>query len=203
VSIDSQPFYPLRNAEAGLSEDQRRFLENAEVSRGLPSLFYGTLRNPRVFEAVTGRPLDKCEWEEASIRGFRPGIVNAGTGYPGIFPAPDQAGLDVECIIVHDLSRFEQTMVAWYEWDEYRLRAIRLTDGRQAQVFVPDLEAIQREYGPCRVEPCRFDAWRDQQVNQAIATARAWMAQRPAISELADVGLSTPPAFPGDTPKAS
>ena len=94
MSVDSQPFYPLRNAEANLREDQRSFLESAEVSRGLPSLFYGTLRDP--------------------------------------FPAPDQAGPEVECIIVHNLNPFEQTMVAWYEWDEYQLWTIRLTDGRKA-----------------------------------------------------------------------
>lgn len=185
---ESSAFYPAGDAESGLRRDQRSFLDRANISFGLPSLFYASLRDPRVFEAVVGRPLDACDWERATIHGFRLGIVNAGTGFPGLFPAsgPDAGG--VVCVIVHDLSRFEQTMVAWYEWDEYLLRRIPLADGRSAQVFVPNLEAIRAEHGRFDIDPWSFQAWQRSEVDRAVVNARDWMAQRPADAALMRAG---------------
>ena len=106
----SSHFYPARDADAGLREDRHRFLESAEISLGLPSLFYGSLRHPRVFETVTGRTLDSCRRERTTIRGFRLGLANAGTGFPGLFPADGPGAPELECLLVHDLTRFEQAM---------------------------------------------------------------------------------------------
>ncbi|HSH42485.1 MAG TPA: gamma-glutamylcyclotransferase family protein [Arenicellales bacterium] len=185
---ETSPFYPSRDADAGLEEDRRAFLERAVVSLGLPALFYGSLRDPKVFEAVVGRPFEACDWQRVAIRGFRLGIANAGTGCPGLFPGtPGEAELD--CLIVHDLNRFEQTLVAWYEWDEYVLRPIPLADGRRAQAFVPDLDAIRREYGEFKIEPWSFDTWHANGVDRALATARQWMAQRPDSAALARSGF--------------
>jgi hypothetical protein len=185
---ETSPFYPSRDADAGLEEDRRAFLDRAAVSLGLPALFYGSLRDPGVFEAVVGRPLEACQWERAAIRGYRLGIANAGTGYPGLFPdTSGRAALD--CVLVHDLGRFDQTLVAWYEWDEYSLHSIPLADGRHAQAFVPDLDAIRREYGDFEIEPWSFDAWRHGGADRAVATARQWMAQRPDSAALARAGF--------------
>lgn len=51
-------FSPAGNAEIGLREHQRRFLESATISPGLPSFSYASLRDPRVFETVVGRSLE-------------------------------------------------------------------------------------------------------------------------------------------------
>lgn len=194
----ASPFYPSRNARTGLREDQRSFLETATVSLGLPTLFYASLREPRVFETVTGQPMDAVAWERVSIPGFRPGIVDAGTGFPGLFPAADPAGDGTECLIVHGLSRFVLTMVAWYEWDEYRLRRIPLMDGRTAQAFVPNLEAIRREHGHFGIKPWSLEAWRSRDVARAVVNAREWMAQRPADPELVRAGFFTPAESSGN-----
>lgn len=185
------PFYPSRDAASGLREDQQSFLQSAAISLGLPSLFYASLRDPRVFETVIGRPPEPDNLETVTIRGFRLGIAKAGTGFPGLFPAPEADDEELECVIAHGLSRFEQTMVAWYEWDEYLLRRIPLTDGRLAQVFVPNLEAIRREYGPFDIEPWSFEAWRARELNRAVRDARDWMAQRPDDASLARAGCFT------------
>lgn len=189
---DASPFYPSRNARTGIREDQRCFLETATVSFGLPSLFYASLRDPRVFETVIGRPMDTVDRERVTIRGFRLGIVDAGPGFPGLFPAADHAGDGIQSVITRGLTRFEQTMVAWYEWDEYRLRRIPLANGRTAQAFIPNLEAIRREHGRCEIRPWSFEAWRTRDLESAVVNARQWMAQRPSDSELARAGFFAP-----------
>lgn len=189
-------FYPRRNPDAGVREDRRKFLESASVSLGLPSLFYASLRDSRVFETVTGRPLQSAQWELATLGGYRLAEANAGTGYPGIFAA--ETGTPLDCVLVHDLSRFEQTMVAWYEWDEYVLETMFLADGRPAQVFVPDLEAVRREYGPFQIKPWSFEQWRAEHLDRAVANARAWMAERPGDEEMLEAGCFADSERPAD-----
>ena len=189
-------FYTRRDAEVGVSEDRWKFLATASVSLGQPSLFYASLRDPLVFETVTGRPLSASQRETAILEGYRLGLVNAGTGYPGLFPAA--AGTRLECLVVHDLNRFEQTMVAWYEWDEYVLETVSLADGRTAQVFLPDLDAIQREYGPFEIEPWSFERWQSDSRDRALAHARAWMAQRPSDERLLEAGFCVQQELPGN-----
>lgn len=191
-------FYPSRNLDVGLREDQRCFLETAVSSLGLPSLFYASLREPRVFETVTGRPMNTLDWKRVGIRGFQLGIVNAGSGFPGIFPAADPADAELEGLITRGLSQFERIMVAWYEWDEYLLRRISLADGRSAQVFVPNLEAIRREYGPFNIEPWSFKAWRSRHVDRAVVNAREWMAHRPSDAALVRAGFITAAESPAN-----
>lgn len=184
-------FYPSTDAITGPGEDRRRFLESARISLGLPCLFYASLRSHRVFETVTGRAMDELRCERVAIRGYRLGIAEAGTGFPGIFPAPGNPAAEIECTLVHGLGRFEQTMVAWYEWDEYALHQITLSDGRRAQVFIPDAEAIRLEHGPFEIEPWSFEAWHAAGLDRAVANAREWMAQRPDDVELARAGFFT------------
>lgn len=181
-------FYPCRNAEAAAREDRREFLRTASITLGLPSFFYASLRDSCLFEAVVGRSMNEAAWEMVVLEGYRLGSANAGTGYPGIFPAGMPHHARVEGVLVHDLTRFEQTMVAWYEWDEYTLQPITLADGRSAQAFVPDLEAIRLEYGTFEIESWSFKDWRACRLDQSISHARAWMVQRPEDAELLESG---------------
>lgn len=190
-------FYPTRNAEAGLREDQRHFLDFATISLGLPSFSYASLRDPRVFETVVGRSLDACEHERVTIRDYRLGIACAGPGFPGLFPRADSKDPGVQGIMIHGLSRFEQTMMAWYEWDEYRLCRLPLLHGRSVQAFVPDPEAIRREYGGFEVAPWSFEDWQCRGVDRTVAEAREWMQQRPDDDALARAGCFTPTDIAG------
>lgn len=196
MSASASSFYPDRDAETGLREDRRRFLECATISLGLPTLCYASLRDPRVFETVVGRPMDACHWEQVTIQGYRPGIVTAGPGFPGIFDVADSSDSCVECVLIHGLSRFEQAMIAWYEWDEYRLHRLVLSDGRPAQAFLPCVAAIRREYGGFDIAPWAFDARQSHGVNRAVANAREWMIERPDDAALARAGCLAPAASP-------
>ena len=180
-------FYPSRDPAAGLEEDQASFLNHGRITLGLPSLFYASLRDPRVFEVVVGRPMDNTCWERVSVPGYSTYEVDAGTGYPGIFYKDENTVLD--CLLISDLTPFEQTMVAWFEWDEYDLQQIPLSDGRFAQVFIPDLDAIRREYGSSEMRPWSFETWRARSIDESIATARDWMMQRPPDQALVEAGF--------------
>lgn len=183
-------FYPSRDPAAGLEEDQARFLSHARISLGLPSLFYASLRDPRVFEVVVGRPMVDKHREHVTVPGYAAFEVDAGTGYPGIFHKDKNTVLD--CLLISDLTPFEQTMVAWFEWDEYELQQVPLSDGRSAQVFVPDLDAIRREYGSFEMRSWSFEAWRVRSIDETVATAREWMTQRPPDHALIEAGFFTP-----------
>lgn len=178
-------FYPARDADSGLREDQRRFLESATISLDLPSFSYASLRDPRVFETVVGRPLETCEYERVTIRGYRLGVASAGPELPGLFPAAGSAGSEVQGILIHGLSRREQTMIAWYEWDEYRLCRLFLKDGRPVQAFVPDPAAIRREYGAFDIAPWTFEDWQCRGADRTVDDAREWMRLRPGDDALA------------------
>lgn len=191
-------FYPGRNPESPLAEDRREFLENASISLGLPSLFYASLRHPRVFEAVVGRRIQRDEWEPVAAPGFHPRLVTAGTGFPGAFPSNDTPDALLDAVMMHGLSRFEQTMIAWYEWDEYELRPVRLMDGRMAQAFLPDLDAIEAEHGSFSTEPWSFEEWEANHVDRAVAIARDWMAQRPSDRDLIEAGCFDPDETPAE-----
>lgn len=180
-------FYPSRDPEAGLEEDHNDFLNRARISLGLPHLFYGSLRDPRLFEVVTGRPMETTRWELVMVPGYSTYEVQAGTGYPGIFY--EDADTVLECVLISDLNRFEETMVAWYEWNEYELREVPLADGRSAQAFMPDLDAIRRMYGSFEIAPWSFETWRVHSLDESIATARDWLLQRPDDHALAEAGF--------------
>lgn len=180
-------FYPSRDPETGLEEDRNDFLDRARITLGLPVLFYGSLRDPRLFEVVVGRAIKTTCREHVTVPGYSTYEVRAGTGYPGIFyNDPDTA---IDCLLISDLTRFEQTMVAWFEWDEYDLQEVPLSDGRSAQVFVPDLDAIRREYGPFEFAPWSFETWREHSIEDSIANARDWMQRRPDDRSLARAGF--------------
>lgn len=193
---DENSFYPRRDPAAGLEEDQENFLRHGRISLGLPSLFYASLREPRLFEIVVGRTMDAARCEPVTLEGFRLGSIDAATGFPGIFPSDASGTPELECLVVHDLTLYEQTMVAWYEWDEYDLRRTPLADGGWAQVFLPDLEAMRREHGPVKIEPWSFERWRSSRLDEAVDRAREWMAQRPADAALIEAGCFPPEDVP-------
>lgn len=182
-------FYPSRDPKAGLEEDQANFLDRGCISLGLPSLFYASLRDPRVFEVVVGCPMERTCRERVTVPGYSTFEVVAGTGYPGVFQTDENSLLD--CLLISDLTPFEQTMVAWFEWDEYTLQRVPLLDGRYAQVFVPDLDAIRSEYGSFEIRPWSFEHWRAGSIDESVATARDWMKQRPPDQALIDAGFFT------------
>lgn len=180
-------FYPSRDPESGLEEDRNAFLERARITLGLLVVFYGSLRDPRLFEVVVGRAMETTCREHVTVPGYSMYEVRAGTGYPGIFyENPDTA---VDCLLISDLTRFEQTMVAWFEWDEYYLQEVPLSDGRFAQVFMPDLDAIRREYGSFEFAPWSCESWREHSIEDSIANARDWMQQRPDDRSLFRAGF--------------
>lgn len=181
------PFYPSRDPAAGLEEDQLNFLERARITLGLPSLYYASLRDSAVFEVVAGRPIESTRREVVTVPGYSTYEVRAGTGYPGIFQADTDIAL--RCLMISDLSRFEATMVAWYEWNEYTLQEFPLSDGRTAEAFIPDLEAVRREYGEFEMAPWSFETWRANGIEQSVATAREWMRHRPDDRALAEAGF--------------
>lgn len=190
-------FYPSRDPAAGLEEDQANFLERGRISHGLPSLFYASLRDPKVFEVVVGRPMDRTCRECVTVPGYSTFEVDAGTGYPGIFRKDENTFLD--CLLISDLTPFEQTMVAWFEWDEYTLQQVPLLDGRSAQVFIPDLDAIRSEYGSFEILPWSFERWRAGSIDESVATARDWMKQRPPDRALIEAGFFAERDIPGDS----
>ncbi|HKJ95651.1 MAG TPA: hypothetical protein VKA32_08490 [Gammaproteobacteria bacterium] len=179
-------FYPSRDPATGLEEDQNHFLSHARISLGLPSLFYASLRDPRVFEAVAGRPMETTHQENVAVPGYSTFEVDAGTGYPGIFYK--DADTVLHCLLISDLTPFEQTMVAWFEWNEYELQEFPLSDGRSAQAFIPDLDAIRRTYGEFDMPPWSFETWRTRSLEESVVTARDWMMQRPSNEALVEAG---------------
>jgi hypothetical protein len=180
-------FYPSRDPGVGLREDQNHFLNRARIDLGLPVLFYGSLRDPRLFEVVVGRRMEATDREHVTVPGYSTYEVRAGTGYPGIFyKDPDTV---IDCLLINDLTRFEKTMVAWFEWDEYDLQQVSLADSRSAQVFIPDLDAIRREYGSFEFVPWSFETWRAESLDESIVNARDWMRQRPDDRALVEAGF--------------
>jgi hypothetical protein len=163
-----------------LDGDRDRFLAHPVHSLDLPWLFYGSLRAPEVFEIVVGRPMSAVPFEAVTLRGYELARIIAGDGFPGIFPAEEP--LELTCLLTDDLTPAEQLRVAWYEWDEYKLGRFDVTDGRAAQAFVPDIDAIHRVHGSIDFHPWSFEDWRSRFLNAAIPNAEAWMAEMPDIS---------------------
>jgi len=188
-------FYRSRDPAVGLEEDQREFLGRARISLGLPTLFYASLRDPAVFAEVAGRPMNGTQRELVTVPGLSTFYVRAGTGYPGLFESGSDTA--IQCVLISDLTRFEETMIAWYEWDEYRLQQVPLSDGRAAQVFIPDLDAIRREYGEFEIVPWSFERWRAESLEESIVNARDWMSQRPDDQTLAGAGFFASEAVSG------
>jgi hypothetical protein len=166
-------FYPN-----GANGDDRTFVERAVFTHGLPKLFYGSLRDERVFETVIGRPMARCAIERVTVVDHKLGRIMTAAGYPGIFA---EAGGEVTCLLVHDLDGWEHAKVAWYEWDEYRLEHFPLADGRTAEAFVPDVERIRQIYGMVDMEPWSFENWRDRHFEHALLDMKAWMALMPDL----------------------
>lgn len=171
-----------------LERDRASFLAHESHSLGLPSLFYGTLRAPEIFEIVVGRPRRDATAETVVLRNCELGRIVAGQHFPGIFPTEEET--HVTCLLVEDLDDREALRVAWYEWDEYRLDRFTTTDGRQGQAFVPDVDAIHRVHGGIDFRPWSYEDWRGAYLEETIAGAKEWMARMPPIeTRLATVGV--------------
>jgi hypothetical protein len=165
--------------EARLARDRASFLAHERHTLGLPSLFYGTLRAPEIFEIVVGRPRRDAAVEHVVLPYCELGRIVAGQHFPGIFPTDEES--DVTCILVEDLDARESLRVAWYEWDEYRLDRFTTQDGRVGQAFVPDVDAIHRVHGGIDFRPWSYEEWRASYLEETVAGARQWMALMPPI----------------------
>jgi hypothetical protein len=165
---------------ATVERERASFLAQESHSLGLPSLFYGSLRAPAVFEIVVGRPMHNADIQPVALPNHELARIIAGDGFPGIFPTQEDTLLD--CLLIRDLSAEEALRVAWYEWDEYKLGRFTLSDGQQAQAFVPDVEAIHRLHGSIDFQPWSFEDWRDQHLQDAIPNAQQWMAEMPDVT---------------------
>lgn len=165
-----------------LEDDRRRFLAHEPHSFGLPTLFYGSLQAPEVFGPVVGAALEQFGTEVIQLEGYKPVRVIAGGGFPGIFP--DTEAPSLTCLLVHGLSFEQRLRVAWYEWDEYRIARFALSDGREAEAFVPHVETIERLHGPVTVETWNYADWRAHHMPAAAGNADGWMAEMPDVSSL-------------------
>ncbi|MEQ8830477.1 MAG: hypothetical protein RLW87_11770 [Alphaproteobacteria bacterium] len=166
--------------QSQIERERATFLAHDQHSLGLPSLFYGSLRAPEVFELIIGRPMADVPCEPVVLHRHELARIIAGDDFPGIFPTEDN--VDLHCLLVPGLTYEEQLRVAWYEWDEYKLSRFETTDGRQAQAFVPDVDAIHRLHGAIDFKPWSFEEWRERNLSAAIPNARIWMSKMPDIS---------------------
>ncbi len=165
---------------ATVERERQSFLRHELHSLGLPSLFYGSLRAPEVFEVVVGRPMSEAMVESVILPDHELARIIAGDGLPGIFPT--RHACDLHCLLIDGLTPYESLRVAWFEWDEYKLDRFILKDGREAQAFVPDQVAIRRLHGMVDVQPWSYEDWRAGFLADATLTARAWMAEMPDLS---------------------
>ena len=168
--------------ERDREDDRQRFLAHRPHTLGLPTLFYGSLQAPEVFGPVIGAPLESFRSEAVLLDGHKLAQVMAGGGFPGIFPDPAARALD--CLMVHGLTPAQRHRVAWYEWDEYRFTRFILTDGREAEAFLPHVETIERLHGPVTLETWRYADWRARHLEDAAGGADGWMAEMPDITPL-------------------
>lgn len=166
--------------QSQIERERASFMAHDQHSLGLPSLFYGSLRAPEVFELVIGRPMRDVSAEPVILHRHELARIIAGDDFPGIFPTQDD--VDLQCLLIDGLTYEEQLRVAWYEWDEYKLARFETSDGRLAQAFVPDVDAIHRVHGGIDFQPWSFEEWRERNLAAAIPNARNWMAKMPDIS---------------------
>ena len=165
-----------------LDRDRTRFLLHESHTLDLPSLFYGSLRAPEIFEIVVGRPMETATIEPVSLPGHELARIIAGDGFPGIFPAETEDSLS--CLLISDLSPRESLRVAWFEWEEYKLGRFSLSDGRTAQAFVPNIDVIRALHGSIDFHPWSFEEWRDRHLVGAIPNAQVWMAEMPDVTAM-------------------
>src|SRR6266542_5749833 len=89
---------------------------------------YGTLLFPEVLRALLGRIPDNTA---ATVAGWRAAAL-PGLPYPGLVPGPSSAvGRLLTGLTADEWRRLEV-----YEGDQYELRRLTLTDGRQSWAYV-------------------------------------------------------------------
>lgn len=167
---------------APIEADRLSFLAYKGHSFGLPSLFYGSLQAPEIFEIVIGRPMEIGRVEPVCLPGHELARIFAGDAFPGVFPTVHESSVD--CLLVTGLSLEEELRVAWFEWEEYKLGKFQLADGRAAQAFVPDTAFIRDRFGEIDYQPWSFDHWRENFLAASIPGAVEWMAGMPDVSEI-------------------
>ncbi|WP_299551220.1 NUDIX domain-containing protein [uncultured Tateyamaria sp.] len=96
--------------------------------------FYGTLRHVPLLECVLGRRAEVIDFSSASLQGY------AAYSEPGgLYPVlRAQGGAETSGVIVRDLSAGDIARLNYYEGGfAYELRAITLTSGEAASVYLP------------------------------------------------------------------
>lgn len=167
---------------APLEQDRAGFRAYDGHSFGLPSLFYGSLQAPEIFEIVVGRPMEIGRAEPVTLPGHELARIFAGDAFPGVFPTVHDSS--VECLLVTGLSLEEELRVAWFEWEEYKLGKFQLADGRAAQAFVPDTAFIRARFGEIDYQPWSFDDWRERYLEASLPGAVEWMRGMPDVSDI-------------------
>ncbi len=132
--------------------------------------FYGTLRDPTLFEIVVDAPRARFDIEEAWLGDHRCVLVAEET-YPCVTHAP---GSEVVGIVVGGLEPTHRARLRFFEGDEYvpHTLAVRMASGaiREAAVQVA---------GPTIVlttRPWAFSTWQVRDRADTLTQARAWMA---------------------------
>lgn len=174
-----------------VEEDGQRFLAHHPHSLGFPSLFYGSLQAPEIFQLVVGAPLDCFSPQRVSLVGYRSVTVISGDAFPGI--VPDRNAAPLSCLLVEGMTDEQKYRVAWYEWDEYRVAPFELSYGQRAEAFIPDIETIERLHGPVSYEDWRYEDWCAHHLEKALPGTKTWMDRMPDIASLvSDSAQKTP-----------
>ncbi|MFY0651281.1 MAG: gamma-glutamylcyclotransferase [Cyclobacteriaceae bacterium] len=85
--------------------------------------FYGTLMNPDVYRAVTGKELIA---EDARLEGYQIYTLKERV-YPGIMPSPSASVMGFfKKIVESELDRLD-----WFEGNEYERRIVKIIDHKE------------------------------------------------------------------------
>ena len=144
------------------------------MTSGRPPLFvYGTLRHPKVLEAVVGRMPDA---RPARLSGYGVREI-AGTSDPAIHPDPVSV---VDGLILDGLTAEEHLRIDYYEGDgEYERRSVRVETGAgavEAEVFLP----TAKQAPPAG--PWIFERWSERYGDAMAYAAAEIMAVRDRFS---------------------
>jgi gamma-glutamylcyclotransferase (GGCT)/AIG2-like uncharacterized protein YtfP len=120
-----------------------------------PLFVYGTLREPKLLQAVLGHPLDGITIRTATARGHRT-VFYPGRIYPALVEAPSDAATGE---LIAGLSAGDIAILDLFEGEEYVRRplAVEVEGTRvEAEVFWPT--AATEPAG----QPWTFESWRER-----------------------------------------
>ena len=128
--------------------------------------FYGTLRHVPLLESVLGRAADALDFDTAVLPGHA--VMAARDGpYPVLMQAD---GSEAQGVVVRGLSDGDIARLDYYEGGfDYDLRLLTLSDGTQADVYMPDKNVR------ATATPWDFDQWVLDWAAMSVAAAQEVM----------------------------